>query len=137
MRIAARLFASISDVGDWAWAEQIDLALLDGKCDQPIDDLTEGFIIGKSPLDLCDTVGANEATHRFAVIYVGEFVVRAVTLRPFRIHTATPWVSADLALKRDASRMQRAGFRQFPSEGFDFSFQLKDGLSRIHIGYDI
>jgi len=137
MRIATRPLASISDVGDWSRAEQIDLALLDGKRDQPVDDPAEGFIVGKSFLNLCDAVGANETAHRFAVIDVGEFVVRAVTLRSFRIHTATPWVSADLVLKRDASRMQKSHSEQFPAEGVDFSFQLKNGLSSIHGGYDI
>lgn len=81
-----------------AWAEQIGSAALDRECDQRVDDLTEGFIVGQSLLEFGDAIGTDETADWLAAIDIGELVVGAVPLRVFRFHAATGGVSADLVL---------------------------------------
>ena len=83
--------------------KEFDLGFLDGEIDQTIDKISERFVIVESFLDLVGAVSTDEATDRFASMYVSEVVVWAMPTRVLRIHATTASTSTDLVLHGNAS----------------------------------
>ncbi len=89
------------------WKE-LDSAPLNGQGDPAIHEFTEPFIDNQTFLQLRFVSGSDKATDRLPSIHVGEFVVGAVTLGVFRVHTSATGAATDLVLTGYISRVHGA-----------------------------
>lgn len=63
------------------WTKKLAGSLLDGQFDPLVHERAEEFVDGESLFELRNALGPNEPADLLAAIDIGEFAIRAVTLR--------------------------------------------------------